>query len=278
MARPALALVKPLPVAPPPKPKRAALTPVAKKARRPALKPDPTHLLLLRLVDDRRQLQQAELRLNNQIKALARTQNRPAKKLKVLLQQLETDYDEAANEALRSAYTNLRTLRLAVERELIPIVRTLPQAAWAKTVKGFGDGVLFAELVAGSLGQDGLGLQAYRSPAKLWKRWGVGLVEGQAQRRTKNKRLAEAMGFSPRRRATLHVVGECLVRARGPYAKLYATRKVLELKKLPMKGPDGKRLKGRKGWAHKRALRYIEKRLLLELWRQWHGAKETTAK
>ena len=62
----------------------------------------------------------------------------------------------------------------------------------------------------------------------------------------------------------MHVIGDCIVRANaGKYRELYDARKILELEKLQ----GGKTCKIH---AHKRAMRYMEKQLLRDLWVKWN--------
>jgi hypothetical protein len=130
--------------------------------------------------------------------------------------------------------------------------------AWAESVRGLGI-LSLAQIIASA----GAPLSEYGNPTRLWKRMGLGIVNGQIQRKTTDKELAKAFGYQPGRRAVMHVVGDNLVKANGQYAELYRERKALEQQKAP---------KLTKMHLHRRALRYIEKCLLKELWQQWNAA------
>lgn len=267
---------------------------------------------LAALVVERTQLLQAELRINNQIKANERlltggprgfvTQEvRAADSLGDLdnadaqlprvselgsngHQHLDTHDESAASDlartatqfsgvadpvpaaarapfatlALRQVRATLHTERLRFERRLIAEAKQLPVWPWVETVRGVGP--LLLALIAGDSGD----LATYANPAKLWKRWGLAVIDGRAQRRVADAEQAAIHGFNPRRRATMHVLGECLMKAGSPrYRPIYDERKAYELARLPADA------KARQLWAHKRALRYMEKRFLLDLWRAW---------
>lgn len=119
-------------------------------------------------------------------------------------------------------------------------------------------------------------LRNYKNPGKLWKRFSLHVVGDRASRRVKGD---ASQGFVPKRRAEMHVIGDCLLRARGAYAELYRTRKAREVEKaheLGLQVRPAARIPKKnaekfisEGLIHKRALRYIEKRLLRELWKAW---------
>ena len=136
------------------------------------------------------------------------------------------------------------------------------------------------------------------NPAKVWRRMGLAVFNGQAARRIKgrtaaDKKMAERIGYSPARRSLMHQVGELILRAQGPGKKvkrrtghlydLYTTRKAFELTKIQpgqLMGESkttGQPVDLRLVVAHKRALRYIEKRLLREMWRAWNGEANGSA-
>ena len=142
--------------------------------------------------------------------------------------------------------------------ELMQLAKQLPQAVqdMATATKG-----LALPSVAAIVGEAG-DIGSYATVSRLWKRMGLAVIDGKAQGKRKDKKEADKHGYSPGRRSEMHVIGDCLLRAGGAYADLYRTRKEHELTKENIT----------KGHAHKRALRYIEKRLLRELWQTWRGA------
>lgn len=169
-----------------------------------------------------------------------------------------------------AARAGIEALRKECLKELLTATKMLPVAKWVVSVKGFGMSSLAA--IVGEAGDIG----GYSNPAKLWKRFSLHVVNGAASKRVKGD---NSQGFVSRRRAEAHVVGDNLLRAGGPMADLYRTRKAFEIEKLAAVGIGVKpaariAVKDRDkfmsdGQVHKRALRYVEKRLLLELWRAW---------
>ena len=169
--------------------------------------------------------------------------------------------DEAAVVATRARYFAARdfteTQRKACQKELLKAAKQLPAAGWVQSVRGFGM-PSFAAIVgeAGDLG-------SYDSVAKLWKRMGLAVIDGKSQRRVSDAAEAARHGYNPRRRSEMHVVGECILKAGGPYREVYDQRKAYETERAPEMS---------KIHAHRRAMRYVEKRLLRDLWRAWRQA------
>lgn len=160
-------------------------------------------------------------------------------------------------------------------REISAIVEQLPVWPWWEGIRGCG--ALGLGLIVGEAGE----VLDTKNPAKLWKRFGLGLVGGRAQGKVAgNPKLAIRMGYSPRRRTIMHQVGEALMKqnGKGEYRALYLARKKLETRKLiAAKLAEGKKRVSEasvKAHAHKRALRYMEKRLLRNLWRAWRDVRK----
>jgi len=142
----------------------------------------------------------------------------------------------------------------AIEKTLRKMAKGLPVYPWVKSVGGFGEGNLAA--IIGEAGD----LSNYSNPAKLWKRMGLAVIGGERQRRVSDADLALVHGYSPERRSIAYLLGECLMKAKSknPYGPLYDERKAYELTRV--KTP---------AHAHNRAVRYITKRALRDLWRAW---------
>ena len=139
----------------------------------------------------------------------------------------------------------------------------LPVYDWVQSIRGCSDNAL-----ASIIGESG-NLDNYDNPAKLWKRMGIGLVEHKGkhirQAKSKTKALAELMGYSPKRRAILFVIGGNIIKARKGATGLAAellTYYEAEKAKAIAAGLT-------RGHAHKRAQRHMEKRFLKLLWREW---------
>lgn len=157
--------------------------------------------------------------------------------------------------------------RKAIEKNLKKTAKNLPTYDWAMSVRGFGE-LNFVAIIGECcvMEEDGSmrGIGDYRSVSALWKRMGVGLVNGERQRRIADAELAILHGYNPSRRSVLFNVGECLIKSGGEYKELYNERKAYELARDPEIRPI---------IAHRRSSRYMTKRLLRKMFAQWR--KET---
>ena len=97
---------------------------------------------------------------------------------------------------------------------------------------------------------------------KLWRRMGLDVND---QGGARKRESGVANGYSPKRRSIMWNVGDVLVKTNrdGPYRTLYLERKAYELAREPEMQPMR---------AHLRAQRFMEKRLLKDLWRAWRAA------
>jgi transposase len=141
--------------------------------------------------------------------------------------------------------------RAVVEKRLAKLAKTLPVAPFVESVRGVGIASLAA--IVGEAGD----LSAYSTPAKLWKRFGLAVMEDGRQRRVSGAAALDH-GYSPGRRSVMWNIGACIIRAGGPLKDAYDARKIIEATKVETKGH-----------AHNRAQRYVEKRFLRQLWREW---------
>lgn len=175
------------------------------------------------------------------------------------------------------AMVPLDTAKHKVELKLAKLARDLPVYDWAKSVSGFGDVSL-----AAVVGECAIGPGEYRTVSALWKRMGMAVFDGQRQRKVSGDAAIE-QGYNPTRRSLMWNIGCCLIKAQirsekdekgkkvegseyaiGEYGQLYLDRKQYlrersEVAEQPM--PPF--------MLHKNAQRYIEKRLLRELWKAW---------
>lgn len=166
----------------------------------------------------------------------------------------------------------IETSRKQVEKRLTEIAKQLPTADFIEGVRG----VSWLSL-AGIVGEAG-NLSKYGNVAKLWKRMGLAVINGGRQRKVTGDD-ALLHGYSPTRRSLMWTIGDCIVKAGGPYREIYDKRKAYEIAKakehgltvcpaakIPKKDADKYRSDGH---IHNRAKRYMEKRLLRDLWRAW---------
>ena len=161
--------------------------------------------------------------------------------------------------------------RKAIEKVLYAAVRELPVWPWIENIRGVSENALAS--IVGEAGD----LNRFRDPSCLWARFGVGLRlhkgEQIRQRKAKDKKLAELMAYSPKRRAALYVIGGNIIKARkgatGIAADLLAHYEQEKAKAKAKTYEGGKPFT--KSHAHKRAQRHMEKLLLKLLWREWTG-------
>lgn len=176
-------------------------------------------------------------------------------------------------------------LEAAATKAMTALAATLPVAGWASGVRGFG--LLGLAIIVGEAGD----LGQYPKKGHLWKRMGVACDEaGRRQGTVDPKLTGEArkaawieQKYSPQRRSRLYTIGTALVMAGDtPYRQVYLARKRYEVERASAAGltvaPAGKIPPGRKaeyrslGHIDNRARRYLEKRLLRDLWNAWREA------
>ena len=179
------------------------------------------------------------------------------------------DDDSATVIATRSYLTHLNATRLDLikeagewERKLAAETETLPAYGWVKETPGaglWGFGAIIAE--AGDLNN-------YPTVRHLWKRMGLAVIDGRAQRKCTDKELASLHGYSPRRRSLMYTLGGPFVKQTGkrkntrrsPYRDIYEQRRAT----LAARGQE-------KGLDH-HSQRYLEKCYLRDLFWKWREA------
>ena len=145
-------------------------------------------------------------------------------------------------------------------KDMADLAKQLPVwVNYGQYIRGFG-AVSLACIVgeAGSLGD-------YDSHSKLWKRMGLAVMNGVRQGCLKKGSKAEEWiehGYSAKRRSQMFVIGDVLIKTNrdGVYRQAYDTRKAYEIERCP----DMTKMQ-----AHRRAQRYMEKKLLRDLWKNW---------
>lgn len=171
---------------------------------------------------------------------------------------------------LLAAREPLVTARKQLTKQIEKACADLPARQFVEGVKGFGLGSFGA--IVGEAGD----LALYSNPAKLWKRFGLAVMPDGRQRKVTGD-AALLHGYRPTRRSLVWNVGDCLIKLQsgkideetgevlkepGPYRAVYDARKAYELAR---EDNDGMKV----GHAHNRAKRYMEKRLMRDLWRAW---------
>lgn len=168
----------------------------------------------------------------------------------------------------------------AATRAMEKLAAELPVAAWWR--QNVAKALASLAVIIGEAGD----LSKYPNPAKLWKRMGVGLVDGVRQgglTKAASKQDWIAHGYNKKRRARLFAIGDALIKHGGAWRDLYLARKEYERAKAEARGltiaPSAKIPKKRAGefmsdgHVHRRAQRYMEKRLLRDLWGAWRAAE-----
>lgn len=134
---------------------------------------------------------------------------------------------------------------------------------------------------AGDLGK-------YSTHSKLWKRMGLAFMTEDGVRQGGLRKGAKKEdwirhGYNARRRSRMWVVGASLIKQGGRYKTIYERRKQYETQKCEEKGilivPSARRPKKgdnaqymTEGYRHNRSQRYMEKKLLRDLWNAWRRA------
>jgi hypothetical protein len=181
-----------------------------------------------------------------------------------------------------AARAPFETVEKDAAREMERLAKTLPVwDAWGAGVPGFGArslAVLVGE--AGDLGE-------YPKKGHLWKRMGLSVEDGIRQgglAKSASKGAWVAHGYSPARRSTMFIIGDCLIKQQGPYREVYLARKEYERQRAEAEGlavvPAAKIPKGQagayrsEGHVHRRAQRYMEKIFLRDIRNAWVRAIE----
>ncbi len=229
----------------------------------------------------RQDLLSAEVRMTMQIKAICRRLVKGDTSEAALLYDAisgNSSHPQAniavlVTEPLVAARSTISACRIAVERIMEHEVKHLPIWPRVKATPGFG-----ALSLASIIGETG-DLANYSTHSKLWKRLGLAVIDGERQRRVLGAAAIEH-GYNASRRAVVWTVGQCVFRAQsqridkrtgeitkpaGPYRLGYDARKELELARVETRGH-----------AHNRAARYMEKKLIRNLWRAWRELETAT--
>ena len=164
-----------------------------------------------------------------------------------------------ATDAAREPFDKVRK---AEQKAIAKLAEKLPVwEEFGKGVRGFGIASLGA--IVGEAGD----LSLYPTHSHLWKRMGLAVMNGKRQGNAGKSASAEewtAHGYNPERRSVMWNIGDPLIKGNdGLYRQLYDSRKVYEMVRDPAMS---------KMQAHRRAQRYMEKRLLKDLWRAWRRA------
>ena len=167
------------------------------------------------------------------------------------------------------------------KKKMEDLAKQLPVwQAWGEDVRAFGP--LCLAIIVGEAGN----LSSYETHSKLWKRMGLAVIDGVRQGGLNKSAPKEdwiAHGYNGNRRSQMSIIGESLIRGGEFYRKVYLLRKKYERAQAGHIGlivsPAGNIPKGQEylyisdGHIHQRSKRYMEKKLLRDLWNAWrHSA------
>lgn len=166
---------------------------------------------------------------------------------------------------LIEARGQLEKSRKAVEKRLVELAKKLPAHSFVDETPGMGS-LGFAGIV-GEAGYIG----SYRNRSCFQKRMGLAVINGERQRK-KSGDEAFDHGYNPSRRAVVWTIGDSLFKAQssrgdkpaGKYREIYDKRKAYEIEKNP---------ELRAGIHHSKAKRYMESKLLRDLYYHWRAAE-----
>src|SRR5260370_31776640 len=213
----------------------------------------------------------------------------------------EPDSEDNAVIGTRAAREPFEAMEAGAKKAMAALAKQLPVwDVFGKGVRGFGE-VSLAVIVA-----EAGDLSNYASKAKLWKR--MGLAPGQNRvppglSREDRKQAWIKNKYSPPRRSRMWNVGETLFKAQvriikdadgkdmgeriaiGKYGEVYLRRKLHTQQTHPewWHDKDGNEKIDKKtgrqisDHGHNDAQRYMEKRLLYDLWRAWRPATDGVA-
>lgn len=160
--------------------------------------------------------------------------------------------------AVEAARLPFDAIRLDAEKQMTGLVSPMPiWRDWASGVRGLG--VISVARIIAELGNPG----NYANPDKMSKRMCLAVIDGKAQGHPGKGATNEDWirhAANKGRRAVMWVVGDCLVKQGQEYRDVYLGRKAY----LRDRSPDMTKLH-----VHRSAQRFMEKRLLRDLWCQW---------
>ena len=213
---------------------------------------------------NRQNMVRAEAKLVLQIKATCRGLRdgdiKEANKLFAQLKKGEATFEATtATQPLFEAREPLLEARKNFEKYLADLAKELPASTFVDKVKGFGHLGL-----AGIVGEVGDFMAYEKELDGIYKRAGLAVIEGERQRKHSNAEMALMHGYNPSRHAVFWTIGDSLLKAQGkeenagPYRIIYDNRKAMERERVDTDGH-----------AHNRALRYMTKRLVRDLYNEW---------
>ena len=196
----------------------------------------------------------------------------------------EPDYLKWRDTILSSigAREPFKDLEKDAAKEMERLALQLPVWEWCEPIRGFGPVSL--AVIVGEAGD----LSNYPRKGHLWKRMGLAVIGDIRQgglKKTAAKEEWIVHGYNRQRRSRVWNIGDALIKGNGDgvYRQAYLARKEYERKRAEAAGltvapaadiPDGRAAEFMSdGHVHRRAQRYMEKRLLRDLWQAWRRAE-----
>lgn len=163
----------------------------------------------------REDLIKARLMANNRVKAIARN-----------TKDISDDINPAQYfDTINIAVDQFKNIEKIYEKQMLKIGKQLPLHDWFTTIDGCGS-LSFCLLLA----ETG-NLSNYANPAKVWKRMGLAVENGEAHKNRKgngNGSEGKSTGYSKRRRMIAHRISEAIVKKGTYYQDIYLKRKQYE--------------------------------------------------
>ena len=163
--------------------------------------------------------------------------------------------------------------RKSAEKEMERLADSLPVAAWARQVQGFGKTSRVSLAII--IGEAGRPLSEFATVSKLWKMLGLAVINGERQRKMTDKEAAAQHGYSPKRRAELYVVGSIsLFMQQKPgmkYRDIYDRRRAHTAPRIEATADLHRKhpAKWTPGRCDNDARRIMTKALIADLWGEW---------
>lgn len=144
-----------------------------------------------------------------------------------------------------------------VENDLIGKTQQLYGCEWFCAQRGLSV-ISYAQII-GEAGD----IRRFATVSKLWKWMMVSVINGERQRKCKDKKLALLHRYSPQRRAYTSIIACNMMMKNHPYKSTIYKR---EYAKFLERGKTKKH-------AMNHGLRVMVKRLLADIWEVWHGKR-----
>ena len=150
--------------------------------------------------------------INNQKKAMIRTSKNLPDDIKP-----DIHFD-----IMQEQIKKIKKVENIYEKNMKKIGEQLPHHDWFTSHDGCGlTGFCLILAETGNLSN-------YKNPAKVWKRMGLSVLNGQAE---KNFKKGENTGYNKRRRMIAYRISDSIIKKQGHYREVYVARKQYEIER-----------------------------------------------